>query len=142
MMFRHTAFQMNIPIQQEEGPPVEERVCTFTIKGQPYTVKEGRQEFVPSFLGYTASSLLAEINAQGCKCSQIDRWDSQFSRWESYSAGLPFGDYPIEPGRVYWLVCGEQEITPEPTPEPIPPKPEVPWLIILILAALALEKKR
>jgi len=50
---------------------------------------------------YTASSLLQAINAQGGSVTQVVRWYA--GGWQAYLAGLPLNDFPIQPGRGYFL---------------------------------------
>ena len=53
----------------------------------------------------TASSLLQAINEQleEGQVTQIDLWNPDFTRWDSYHVGFPFGDFPIVAGEEYWL---------------------------------------
>ncbi|MBP7687683.1 MAG: DUF362 domain-containing protein [Thermoflexales bacterium] len=51
----------------------------------------------------TASSLLADINAQGGACTEIDRWWN--GGWNAFIGGLPFNNFAIENGRGYFVKC-------------------------------------
>ena len=51
----------------------------------------------------TASGLLADINAQGGACTEIDRWWN--GGWNAFIGGLPFNNFAIENGRGYFVKC-------------------------------------
>lgn len=51
----------------------------------------------------TAESLLQAIAAQGGTCTEIDQWRN--GGWDAHIGGLPFGNFPIEMGKGYFLRC-------------------------------------
>lgn len=54
---------------------------------------------------YWADVLVDELNALGGECTGLYRWE--LGDWESYLVELPFWNFPIEPGRGYFLSCGQ-----------------------------------
>jgi len=57
---------------------------------------------------YTAESLGQAINAQGGNCERIQYWDG--SEWITHIIGTSFGDYNIEVGKGYFLLCNSKSI--------------------------------
>jgi hypothetical protein len=55
--------------------------------------------------GYTAQSLLDDINSQGGACSEIDRWLN--SGWDAHIDELPFNDFDINPHAGYFIKCSQ-----------------------------------
>lgn len=63
--------------------------------------------------GYTAQSLLADINSQSGYCSEVNRWYN--SGWQSHLDGLEFNNFSIVPGNAYFLLCSQNStFTPGP----------------------------
>ena len=54
---------------------------------------------------YQAASLLADINAFGFGCSEINRWEN--GGWDGHINGFPFNNFAIEEDRGYFLLCSE-----------------------------------
>ena len=54
-------------------------------------------------LPLTAQSFLDAITVQGGNCTEIDRWLN--GGWDAHINGLPFGNFPIELGKSYFLRC-------------------------------------
>jgi hypothetical protein len=66
---------------------------------------------VPHSDSYTAESLCDEIIGQGVTAVEIDRWYA--GGWEGHICGLPFNDFPIEPGKGYFVKAGSAgQVTP------------------------------
>lgn len=138
-MVQQIGFSMDVPVQQAERPPEPPlgKLCTFTYRGNSYDIYAGQNRLVLADSGLTAKSLLEAMTAQGCCCTQVDRWNPTYGRFDSYQKGFPFGDFPIEAGEEYSVTC---EVCKEKPPVPKPT--EVPWLLILLaVAALAGEGK-
>ena len=73
--------------------------------GVPVSLQSGWNLIgVPYPTGYTAQSLLNEINTEGGAgtCSEVDRWDG---KWSAYYAGLPLPDFDIVPAQGYFVNC-------------------------------------
>lgn len=49
----------------------------------------------------TAEGLLRLINLQGGQATDVNRW--QAGTWNTHVAGLPFNDFPLEPGHGYFV---------------------------------------
>ena len=55
----------------------------------------------------TAEGLVSLVAGQGGALEQVDRWDEDTGQWDSFRTGFPFDNFPIEPGRAYFLLNGE-----------------------------------
>ena len=53
--------------------------------------------------GYSADSLLVDINSQGGSCSEVDRWHT--NGWDPHLGSLPFNDFTIQPESGYFVHC-------------------------------------
>jgi len=63
--------------------------------------------------GYTAQSVLDDINAQGGACSEIDRWF--IGGWDAHVDGLPFNDFDLLHDEGYFVKCTQAStFTPAP----------------------------
>lgn len=95
----------------------------WNLAGEPVTqpvsltLKSGWNAIsIPHTGAYTAASLCNEIISQGAPAVEIDRWLD--SGWSGHICGLPFGDFPIERHRGYFLrVSGNWVITPQAPPD-------------------------
>jgi hypothetical protein len=66
---------------------------------------------IPHTDTYTAESLCDEIISQGVTAVEIDRWYA--GGWQGHLCGLPFNDFPIEPGKGYFIKAGSAgQVTP------------------------------
>ena len=58
--------------------------------------------------GWTAEGLCEEINDQGGDVQEIDRFVD--GGWEGHICGLPFNDFPIEPGSGYFALVDKASL--------------------------------
>jgi hypothetical protein len=56
----------------------------------------------------TAKDLVSGINEQGGEAERIQGWDAGL--WKTYLGGMPFGNFPIELGKGYFVHCKRNSI--------------------------------
>ena len=92
-------------------------IDTYLLLGDPAlnikTIQQPIQEInsgwnlislpVATISGYTAQSLLDDINNQGGSCTDVDRWLND--SWDEYSDGAGTNNFNIEIGAGYFVKC-------------------------------------
>ncbi len=81
---------------------------TWSVQGEPigclsHTLHEGWALINAPFEDLTAESMGDDINFQGGSCNRIMHWDG--SGWQTHIIGTPFGDFPIEKKKSYFVLC-------------------------------------
>jgi len=99
----------DFPIQLYQGYFVRAATPgTWTVSGQAITTPQAinlaagwNLIAIPYSTTLTAESLGQNINAQGGQVQEVAQWYA--GGWSIHIVGLPFNDFPIQPGRGYFV---------------------------------------
>ena len=80
-------------------PPAQPSLTSAPAKGIVIEIRAGGSAISLPYTSFTASSLIAAINAQGGSATSVDTWDG--SSWRTYTAGQSGPDFAIQVGRGY-----------------------------------------
>lgn len=117
----------DFPIDIEESYFILcDAASTWTVEGSPigylsYSLNDGWTLLNTPFETLSAESMGDDINSKGGTCNRIMSWDG--SGWATHLIDMPFGDFPINTGKGYFVLCDsptiwEYKLDSEP---PLPP---------------------